>query len=141
MKTFLSILVLMLSASVAHGQTAVPYVYTENVTKTVAGSSPTDTYSADVLALAQRLEEAAKHARMGKQPVIILTAKGDLTNDLLSAAVKLRTTAGVADQAINALGVYSQKAFYENAPAQSKAAEDQGKHASWILRMIVPGST
>jgi hypothetical protein len=138
MKTFVSMLVLLLSVGVVRAD-GVP-VYSESVTSTVAGSSPTDTYSADVAALAQRLEEAAKNARTGKV-TIVLSAQSPLTADILNAAVKLRTTAGVADQAINALGLYSQKAFYENAPAQSKAAEDQGKHASWVLRMIVPGST
>lgn len=138
MKTFVSILVLMLSMGSVQAQNVV--TYTEGVTSTVAGSSPTDTYSANVAALAQRLEEAAKNARSGKV-TIVLSSQSPLTADLLNAAVQLRTTADVADKVINALGIYSQKPFYENVPAQSKAAEDQGKHASWILRMVVPGST
>ena len=138
MKKLLSILALMLTIGVAQAD-GVP-VYSENVTSTVAGSSPTDTYSASVAELAKRLEEVAKSVRAGKQTVV-LSQQSPLVNDLLNAAVKLRTTAGVADQTINALGVYSQKSFYENAPPQSKAAEDQGKHASWVLRMVVPGST
>jgi len=140
MKTFVSILVLMLSVGVVKADVATAYVYSESVTSTVAGSSPTDTYSANVAALAQRLEDAAKAVRSGKE-TIVLSSRSPLVTDMLNAAVQLRTTAGVADQTINALGVYSQKAFYENAPAQSKAAEDQGKHASWVLRMVVPGST
>lgn len=138
MKTFVSILVLMLSFGSVQAQNAV--TYNEGVTTTVAGSSPTDTYSANVAALAQRLEAAATAVRSGKE-TIVLSSRSPLVTDILNAAVQLRTTAYVADAAINGLGVYSQKKFYENAPAQSKAAEDQGKQAASVLRQIVPGGT
>lgn len=139
MKSFIKVgfLTLMVMMGVAHADGV---TYDESVTSTVAGSSPTDTYSANVAALVQRLEATASAVRAGKQ-TIVLNSQSPQVADMLNAAAQLRTIAGVADTTINALGKYSQKSFYENAPAQSKAAEDQGKHASWVLRMVVPGST
>lgn len=142
MKKFLSILALTLVMGVAQAEG--PWTYSESVTSTVVGSSPTDTYSAKVAELSKRLLDAAKSVRGNTatgEKTIVLTRNSPLVSDMIDAAVQLTTIAGMADTAINALGMYSQKSFYENAPAQSKAAEDQGKHAAWVLRTIVPGST
>ena len=139
MKTFLSVLVLMLSVGVAQAGDGI--VYSESVTATVAGSSPTNTYSADVAELCARLEAAVSALRSGEKSTIVLTRQSALTTDISNAAAKLRTNSSALDTAINGLGFYAQKGFYDTAPAGSKAAEDQGKHASWILRMVVPGGT
>lgn len=132
------LMVVMCSMGVASAQGV---TYNEKVTSTVAGSSPKDTYSAEVAELAQRLLEVTQDVRTGKQNTFVITIQSQLYSDLVNASSKLKTTAFAADTAINALGTYSQKSFYENVAPQSKAAEDQGKHASWVLRMIVPGST
>jgi len=115
--------------------------YTEAVTATVAGSSPTDTYSAKVAPIASQLDAVVAELKSDPTKKLVLDRNSLFLNVLTNAAVTLRVTAYTTDTVINALGVYAQKPFYENAPPQSKAAEDQGKHAAWILRTVVPGST
>jgi len=79
---------------------------------------------------------------------LIATLKGNgvvptaqIISALVDLEVKLRVQKHYADQLRNGLTFYKPGPFWTEVLKDTKAAEDQGKHAEWILRMTDPEAT
>lgn len=62
----------------------------------------------------------------------------DLKSALVDLEVKLRTEKYISGQLREGLKTYLPGPFWTDVVKETKAAEDMGKHAEWILRMTDP---
>lgn len=107
--------------------------YTDNVLKAVPGSGAEDTWRARAVVAGEKLEAVAKRVADYGKP--------EDATEIRKVIPLLRTIGGVADRAINALGVYADESFFEEVKPATRAAEDRGSHARAVLYTIVPGAT
>lgn len=59
----------------------------------------------------------------------------DIVNALVDLEVKLRTEKYISGQLRGGLKFYAPGPFWTDVVKETKAAEDQGRHAEWILRL------
>jgi len=65
----------------------------------------------------------------------------DIINAMVDLEVKLRVQKYYASQCRDGLKFYAPGPFWTEVLKDTKAAEDQGKHAEWILRLTDPEAT
>jgi hypothetical protein len=65
----------------------------------------------------------------------------EIINAMVDLEVKLRVQTYYASQCREGLKFYAPGPFWTEVLKDTKAAEDQGKHAEWILRLTDPEAT
>ena len=68
----------------------------------------------------------------------VVPSEREVASALVDLEVKLQTEKHISKQLREGLSFYKPGAFWTEVLKDTKAAEDQGKHAEWILRMTDP---